>query len=78
MANFRFPTTAGLPTRADCYSQLLEKLIECQELAAMLGHLSRTESGHGDDVLASGWLGIAELLKRMQTQITKMAMNRLN
>lgn len=78
MTQLRWETHAGLPTKSLIFSQLCEKLIECQELSAMMAHLHSTESGHADATMAHGWLGIAELLKRMRVQITKMAMGKLN
>lgn len=67
----------SVPTRGEEYTKLLEYLIKAQESCAMLAHLQNTEDSHKDKLLAKGWLGIEELLKRMQVQITKMAMGKL-
>lgn len=67
----------AIPTRGETYAQLLEYLVKAQEASAMLAHLHNTEGSSLDATLAKGWLGISELLKRMQTQVTKMAMGRL-
>ena len=64
----------SLPTQGEEYSKLLEFLRKAQESSAMLAHLA---SANDDRVLAKGWLGIEELLKRMATQITKLAMGKL-
>ena len=74
----RWETHAGLPTHSLIYSQLLEKLIECQELCAMKAHLHNTEGNDMDKTLAKGWLGMTELMKRMQYQITELAKNKLS
>lgn len=74
---FPYETTAGLPTIAENYSQMLEYLRRLQELAAMNAHLLNTEDGHMDRLLAKGWLGTGELFKRMEHTITLMAQGRL-
>lgn len=61
------------------YSQLHEKLIECQELTAMASHLVRAEgSGSKNAALADGWHALSEMLKRVDWQITQLATRRLN
>lgn len=67
----------SVPTRGETYSQLLEYLIKAQESCAMLAHLHNTEESDIDKTLAHGWLGISELLKKMQHKVTQMAMGRL-
>ena len=74
----RYETHAGLPTHSLIYTQLNEKLIECQELCAMNAHLFNTEGNHMDNLLAKGWLGMSELFKRMQFQITELAKGKLS
>ncbi len=71
------PTFAGQATRSETYTKLLHHLIECQELCAVMGHLHRTEDGKKDELLAHGWLGMSELFKRMQSQVTDLAMGNL-
>lgn len=68
----------AIPTKAELYTQLNEYLIKAQETSAMLAHLHRAEETHVDNTLAHGWLGISELLKRMQHQVTQMAMGKLH
>jgi hypothetical protein len=65
-----YDTTRGMPTKGSEYAQLLEHLRKAQENCAMLSHLTADNDKH----LAQGWLAIAELMKRAQTQITRMAM----
>lgn len=68
----------SVPTVQEEYAKLLEYLVKSQESCAMIAHLTRAQGSKKDDVLATGWLGISELLKRIQTQITKLAMGRMN
>jgi hypothetical protein len=68
----------SIPTRGEVYSQLLEHLVKSQEACAMMAHLHRTEDTQIDRTLAHGWLGISELLKKMQHKVTQMAMGRMN
>lgn len=68
----------SVPTRAEEYAKLNEYLIKAQESAAMLAHLHNTEGSDTDKLFARGWLGIAELLRKLQHQVTQLAMGRLN
>ena len=70
----KYATTAGVPTRGDAFSKLLYHLREAADQAAVLSHLANTEDGQMDKLMAKGWLGVHELILRMVTQITKMAM----
>jgi hypothetical protein len=74
----KWETQAGLPTRGLMYSQMLEHLRQAQENACMLAHLQQTEDGVKDSALAAGWLSIAELFRRVELQVTKLAQGRLN
>ena len=71
------PTIGGLATRSESYTKLLHHLIECQELCAVMAHLHNTEGTKVDETLAHGWLGMSELFKRMQGQVTELAMGKL-
>lgn len=73
----RYETIGGVVTRGEAYSKLIHHMEEAANQAAVLAHLHRTEGNKMDDLLATGWLGIHELLLRMKTQITKMAMKKL-
>jgi hypothetical protein len=65
-----YETQAGLPTKGLTYSKMLEHLREAQDCAAMMAHLYRAND---DKLVAQGWLGVEELLKRLCHQITEMA-----
>lgn len=68
----------ALPTEAEEYAKIMEHLRRLQESCAMIAHLKRAESGSMAQTLASGWLGMSELFKRMQYQITELAKGKLN
>ena len=63
----------SLPTTGEQFSQLIEHLRKAQENACMIAHLTRDE----DKLHAQGWLGVSELLRRTQIQITKLATRRM-
>jgi hypothetical protein len=65
----------SVPTRGETYARFIEHLRLAQEDAAMMAHLHNTESRDGH--IAQGWLAISELIKRMQSQVTKLAMRGL-
>ncbi len=71
------PTIGGVATRSESYTKLLHHLIECQELCAVMAHLHNTEDNNMDHLLAKGWLGMSELFKRIQHQVTELAMGKL-
>lgn len=73
-----YDTIGGLPTPGLMYAKLLDHLREAQDCAAMLAHLQRTEDGVKDAALANGWLAIAELFRRTEITVTKLAQGRLN
>lgn len=72
-----YERVAGVVTRGETYAKLNETLIEAEELCSVMAHLHNTEDTHADRLLATGWLGIAQLLHRMRFQVTAMAMNKL-
>lgn len=73
----KYETTAGIPTRGGTYAKLCDHLREAQDCAAMMAHLHNTEGNDTDKLLARGWLGVEELLKRLVHQVTKLAVNKL-
>lgn len=67
----------SIPTKSEEYTKLIEHLRLAQESAAMLAHLNNADGDKMGRLLAKGWLGVEELLKKMQHQITQLAMGRL-
>lgn len=68
----------GIPTRSETYMQILENLIKVQEGCSMMAHLHQTEDNQMDKLLAKGWLGMAELFRKVQFKVTELAQGRLN
>jgi hypothetical protein len=68
-----YETTAGYVTRGDTFAQINEKLIELQELCAVMAHLHNLQDNTMDTLLARGWLGMSELYKRTQQQVIQLA-----
>lgn len=66
-----------IPTHGETYAKLMENLRQCEELAAMKAHLHNADGGANDPILASAWLQISELFKRVQHNITNLAQGRL-
>lgn len=71
-------TIGGVPSRSMVYSKLLERIRECQDLAALMAHLHNTEGNDMDKLLAKGWLGMSEMFKLTAYQITELAKNKLS
>ena len=72
-----YETVGGQVTRGETFAKLIDHIREAEELCYVLSHLQNTEDGHKDKLLATGWRGIGQLLERMRSQCTKMAVNKL-
>lgn len=66
----------SLPTRGEEYTKVIEHLIKAQESCNMLAHLENAQGNTGT-LIAKGWLGIAELLRKMQHQVIQIAKGKL-
>lgn len=64
----------SVPTPGEEFAKLIEHLRKAQEAAAMLAHLTRDD----DKLRAQGWLAVSEMFKKVQSQVTKLAVSRLN
>lgn len=71
------PTIGGVPSRGEAYMKLMHHLAEAQSLCAVIAHLHQTEDNIRDTALASGWLAVAELLRRFALKITDLAQGKL-
>lgn len=69
-------TSGGMPTQGLMFKQMLEHLIQAQENAAMLSHLTGLEGGKKDKLISAGWMMIAELLRQIEIKITTLAQGR--
>lgn len=68
----------GVPTHGEVFAELIEHLIKAQEACAKLAFLTGLQGSKMDHLLEKGWLGVAELLKKMQHQVTKLAQGKLH
>lgn len=57
----------------ETYIKLTNSLDMAREAAAVIGHLHNTEDTDADQLMAKGWLGIAEFLKLIRWKITRLA-----
>lgn len=69
----KYETLQGIPTRGLTYSKLCDHLREAEDCANMMSHLHNTEGNDADKLLAKGWLGVGELLQRLNHQVTELA-----
>ena len=66
------------PTHGEVFAKLIEDIAHAQEGAAMLGHLTRSQSMSAkDNALADGWLSVSEMMKRINYQIIKLGQGKL-
>lgn len=63
----------SIPTKSEEYTKLIEHLRLAQEACAMLAHLNNADGDKMGGLLARGWLGVEEMLKKMQWQVTQLA-----
>lgn len=74
----KIETVGGQPSRSATYLKILDLIRELESQCAVMAHLHNTEGNDMDKILARGWLGMSELFNRAATQITRLAMNKLN
>ena len=72
-----FSTKGGLVTRSETFVKLLHHLDEARDCAAVIAHLHKTEDTAKDNVLAMGWLAVAELMKRTRDKVVELAQGKL-
>lgn len=66
-----YETEAGQASESITYSRLCEHLRLAAEACYTIGHL---RTANGDKLIGTGFLGIGQLLERMVTQVTALAM----
>lgn len=66
-----YETIGGNVDESATYGQLAEHLRLASEAAYTLGHVRKSND---DELNGSGFLGIGQLLERMVTQVTALAM----
>jgi len=65
----------SIPTQGETYSKIIEHLRKLQEETAMMAHLTAAQD---DRRLANQWLIVSENFKKMQRNLTELAMGRMN
>ena len=73
----KYETSAGYVTRADAFAKLQHHLSEAQDQCYVIAHLLRTEDSAKDELMATGWRAIGQLLARVSDQILKLGMGKL-
>lgn len=69
----KYETIGGVVTRGECYAKILDLLDQLLDQLAVMSHLHNTEGNDMDKLLARGWLGMHELMKRVKHQIAGLA-----
>lgn len=72
-----FSTKGGLVTRSETFVKLLHHLDEARDCCAVIAHLHKTEDTSKDNVLAMGWLAIAQFMKMIRGKIVELAQGKL-
>jgi hypothetical protein len=65
-----YETVGGQASEAITYSRLIEHLKLAAECCMVLGHLRKA---NGDELIGTGFLGIAQLLEKTCNQVTMLA-----
>lgn len=73
----KYETLGGHVTRGECYAKLIDLVDQLIDQCAVMAHLHNTEGSDTDKLLAKGWLGMTELMRRMRNQMTKLAQGSL-
>ena len=73
----KYETSAGYVTRADAFAKLCHLLKEAEDQCYIISHLTNTEDNKKDELMATGWRGIGQLLDRVHAQILKLGQGRM-
>lgn len=73
----KYETSAGYVTRADAFAKLQHHLKEAEDQCYVISHLLRTETSHTDELLATGWRAVGQLLDRVSAKILKLGQGKL-
>jgi len=78
MADSKYPTIGGQITQGECLVKLNHNLREAQEMAYMLGHLTKAMSNtKKDQSLGDGWLAIGHYLDLMIKNVGVIAQGKI-
>lgn len=69
----KYETTAGYVTRAETFAKLLVLLKEAEDCCYVISHLHRTEDSKREELLATGWRAIGQMLAQVHRQVIEFA-----
>ena len=72
-----YETTAGYVTRADAYSKLMELLREAEDTCYVISHLHRTEDSKREELMATGWRAVGQMLAKTRNTVIEFAKGKL-
>ncbi len=73
----KYETIGGHVTRGETFAKIIDLIDQLRDQCAVMAHLHRAEDGARDDLLATGWLGIAELFAVVRRRVVELAQGRL-
>lgn len=68
-----YETTAGYVTRAETFAKLLALIKEAEDCCYVISHLHRTETGKREELMATGWRAVGQMLDQVHHQIIQFA-----
>jgi hypothetical protein len=72
-----YETLGGTITRTETMAKLTELMRESEDCCYVIAHLHRTESGHKDEQIATGWRAVGQLLARARDVMVSLGMGKL-
>lgn len=69
----KYETSAGYVTRADAFSKLLHLLREAEDQCYVISHLHRTEDSKREELMATGYRAIGQMLALVRKQVVELA-----
>ncbi len=73
----KYETSAGYVTRADAFAKLCHFLKEAEDQCYVISHLLRTEDSKKDELMATGWRAIGQLLDQVHRQVLRLGQGKL-
>lgn len=73
-----YETVTGIITRQETMAKLTQLMREAEDCCYVIAHLHRTEVGHVDEQLATGWRASGQLLARARDVMISLSMGKLH
>jgi hypothetical protein len=73
----KYETLGGYVTKAEAHAKFLHHIKEAEDQAYVIGHLLRTESTRKDEVLATGWRAIGQMMNMIHDKAIKLGQGKL-